>query len=255
MFKVVLLILIIRYHKKEFMKAFYTLKLIVVFILLGTNVHAQSLTNALDSNGKKEGLWKGVYSESNRPRYEGTFSHGKEIGLFKFFDDTKVGSVIATREFNANDNAAYTIFYDQSKNKVSEGRVLNRGFEGEWKYYHQKSTVVMTKENYSNGKLEGMRTVYYLDGKIAEEQSYKNNIKNGLYKKYAENGIILEESSYKNDQYDGIATFKDPDGTIVSKGKFTIGKKAGIWQFFEKGKLVKEVNMNNPEALSKANRN
>jgi hypothetical protein len=28
---------------------------------------------------------------------------------------------------------AYTIFYDQSKNKVSEGKVINRGFEGEWK--------------------------------------------------------------------------------------------------------------------------
>jgi antitoxin component YwqK of YwqJK toxin-antitoxin module len=237
------------------MKAFYSLKLIVVFIFLGSCVHAQSPINALDSNGKKDGIWKGVYAESKRPRYEGTFSHGKELDLFKFFDDTKIGSVIATREFNAIDNVAYTIFYDQSKNKVSEGKVLNRGFEGEWKYYHQKSAVVMTKENYSKGKLEGLRTVYYPNGKIAEEQFYKNNMKNGVYKKYAENGIILEESGYKNDQYDGTAIFKDPDGTIVSKGKFTNGKKVGIWQFFEKGKLVKEVNMNNPEALSKSNRN
>lgn len=237
------------------MKAFYSLKLIAVFIFLGSCVHAQSPINALDSNGKKEGIWKGVYAESKRPRYEGTFSHGKEIGLFKFFDDTKAGSVIATREFNAIDNVAYTIFYDQSKNKVSEGKVINRGFEGEWKYYHQGSTVIMTKENYIKGKLEGLRTVYYPSGKIAEEQFYKNNIKNGSYKKFAENGIILEESNYKNNQYDGIAIFKDPDGSIVSKGKFSNGKKAGLWQFFEKGKLVKEVNMSNPEALSKSNRN
>jgi antitoxin component YwqK of YwqJK toxin-antitoxin module len=31
-------------------------------------------------------------------------------------------------------------------------------FTGEWKYYHQS---VMTLENYKNGKLEGLRSVYY----------------------------------------------------------------------------------------------
>jgi hypothetical protein len=37
------------------------------------------------------------------------------------------------------DNAAYTIFFDQANNKVSEGKVLNKLFEGPWKYYHQAS--------------------------------------------------------------------------------------------------------------------
>lgn len=220
-----------------------------------SSLFAQSSANALDTNGKKDGLWKGIYTESKRPRFEGTFAHGKEIGLFKFFDDTKAGSVIATREFNTSNNTAYTIFYDQAKNKVSEGKVVNKAFEGEWKYYHQGSAVIMTKENYSKGKLEGVRSVFYPSGKLAEEQVYKNNLKNGYYKKYSENGIILEESNYKNDVYDGVAIFKDPDGSIVSKGSFINGEKAGVWQFYEKGKLAKEVNMSNPEAVSKANRN
>jgi hypothetical protein len=30
-----------------------------------------------------------------------------------------------------------TIFFDQANNKVSEGKVLNKLFEGPWKYYHQ----------------------------------------------------------------------------------------------------------------------
>jgi antitoxin component YwqK of YwqJK toxin-antitoxin module len=42
--------------------------------------------------------------------------------------------------------------------------------------------IVMTLENYKNGKLEGLRSVYYPSGKIAEEISYLNNMKNGLYK-------------------------------------------------------------------------
>lgn len=229
--------------------------LLLFFFLQLAGLSAQSGTNQLDEKGKKHGLWKGVYEESKRPRYEGTFSHGKEVGVFKFFDDTKLGSVIATREFNPVDNSAYTIFYDQDKNKVSEGKVVNRVFEGQWKYYHHASKNVMTIENYKNGKLEGIRSVFFTNGKIAEEVTYKNNLKEGIYKKYSENGIVLEETTYKNNIYEGLAVFKDGDGNVVSKGRFVKGKKSGIWQFFEKGKLVKEVNMSVPENTSKVKGN
>lgn len=216
--------------------------------LLSITVLAQADYNKLDEKGKKNGLWKGIYQDTKNPKYEGTFDHGKEVGIFTFFDNKNTKIVIATREFNPNDNAAYTIFYDQLKNKVSEGKVVNKLYEGQWKYYHKASKAIMTIENYSNGKLEGFRLVFYPNGKIAEETIYKNNKKNGVYKRYTESGIIIEESNYKNDQYDGIAIFRDADsGTIVSKGKFTNGKKTSVWQFFEKGELVKEINMSYPK--------
>ena len=224
----------------------------LIFALFSQNVVSQTDFNKLDTKGKKHGVWKGFYDESKRPRYEGTFEHGKEIGIFNFFDDTKAKSIIATREFNTKDNSAYTIFYDQNKNKVSEGKVVNKLFEGQWKYYHLASKNIMTTEYYSKGKLEGLRTVFYLSGKIAEEINYKNNLKNGFYKKYTEKGILLEESIFKNDQYSGLAIFRDSNGNMVSKGQFVNGKKAGIWHFFEKGKLVKEMNMSFPENATKS---
>ncbi len=232
--------------------SFFTLLMLVFF---SQNIVSQTDFNKLDEKGKKHGIWKGFYEESKRPRYEGTFEHGKEIGIFNFYDDTKVKSIIATREFNAKDNSAYTIFYDQNKNKVSEGNVVNKLFEGQWKYYHQASKNIMTTENYVNGKLEGLRTVFYVSGKIAEEISYKNNLKNGFYKKYTEKGILLEESMFKNNIYSGLAIFSDTNGNIVSKGQFVNGKKSGIWQFFEKGKLVKETNMSFPENATKSKNN
>lgn len=225
--------------------------LVVSLLICSSAIVSAQANNKLDSNGKKDGVWKGVYETSKRPRYEGTFAHGKEIGVFNFFDDTKAGSLIATREFNAKDSSAYTIFYDQSKNKVSEGKVLNKLFEGEWKYYHQASTIVMTLENYKNGKLEGLRTVFYPNGKIAEEVNYQNNLKNGSCKIYSENGIVLEETFYKNNQYHGPAIFRDAKGNIASNGKFVNNKKEGVWQFFEKGIKVKETNMSFQQAKSK----
>ncbi|WP_413998911.1 toxin-antitoxin system YwqK family antitoxin [Flavobacterium sp. W1B] len=237
------------------MKTFYKKGLITLFFLGTLCLQAQTDFNKLDEKGKKHGLWKGFYGESKRPKYEGVFEHGKEIGVFNFYDDTKAKSVIATREFNANDNSAYTVFYDQAKNKVSEGKVINKLFEGQWKYYHQASQIVMTIENYKNGKLEGLRSVFYPNGKIAEEINFKNNLKDGVYKKYSDNGIVLEESTYKNNEYNGLAVFKDSDGNIASKGQFSKGKKTGVWQFFEKGKQVKEVNMSDLENASKSKRN
>ncbi len=233
------------------------IKLFFGFLLLvSISMFAQNDYNKLDDKGNKNGLWKGFYEDTKNPKYEGTFNHGKEVGTFTFFDNTKTKRVIATREFNPNDNSAYTIFYDQLKNIVSEGKVVNKLYEGQWKYYHKASKVVMTTENYSKGNLEGLRSVFYASGKIAEEIFYKNNLKNGPYKRYTESGIIIEESNYKNDQFDGLAIFRDPDdGNIVSKGKFTNGKKTGIWQFFNKGKLVKEMNMSFPQSKSKTKTN
>ena len=213
---------------------------------------AQTDFNKLDNNGKKHGVWKGLYPESKRVRYEGTFEHGKEVGVFNYYDDTKAQSIIATREFTAKDNTVYTIFYDQRKNKVSEGKQVNKLFEGQWKFYHQNSKEVMTIENYKNGKLEGLRTVFYPSTKIAEETNYSNGKKNGLYKKYSEkDAVVLEESNYKNGEYDGLAIYRDPLGNIVAHGKYVNGKKKGIWQFYENGKLVSEENMSKVKKVVK----
>lgn len=217
------------------------MKYIFLFLLSGVFGLAQDY-NKLDENGKKHGLWRGFYEESKRLRYEGAFEHGKEIGVFKFFDDTKAATIIATREFNTNDNSCYTIFFNQKNNKVSEGKVINKQFEGEWKYYHENSPQVMTLEYYTNGKLNGVRKVFYKSGVIAEETTYKNGVKEGLYKSYAENGIVLEESNFKNGLYDGPATFRTATNVLSSQGVFKNGKKVGLWKILEKGKL-KEVNM------------
>ena len=237
------------------MKTYYKSGMLVLIFLNVFCIRAQNNFNKLDEKGKKNGPWKGIYEDTKNPKYEGTFEHGKEVGFFTFFDNTKTKKVIATREFNPKNNSAYTIFYDQNKNKVSEGKVVNKLFEGRWNYYHKASKAIMTIENYANGKLEGLRSVFYPNGKIAEEINYKNNLKEGICKRYTENGILIEESAYKNNEYNGTATFKDSDGSLISKGNFLDGKKAGVWHFYEKGKLSKEENMSFPQRTSKIKTN
>ncbi len=220
------------------------MKSISILLLFINFSFAQSDTNKLDENGKKHGSWKGFFEDSKRLRYEGTFEHGKEIGTFNYYDDTKAVNIIGVRVFNSKDNSAYTTFYDQKKNIVSEGKVIDKLKDGIWKYYHESSKVIMTLENYKLGKIDGLKTIYYKDGKIAEETNFSNGIKNGIYKNLSEKGILLETVSFKNDEYDGLATYKDISDKITAQGIFKDGKKIGIWKFFTDGKLVKSENFN-----------
>ena len=222
------------------------MKFLYLILFLTTSIFSQEI-NKLDSQGKKDGVWKGVYSDSNRPRYEGVFSHGKEVGIFKFFDNTKAGTLIATREFNPKDASCNTIFYNQRNKKVSEGKQVGKEYDGEWKYYHENSEVIMTIENYKNGKLTGVRKVFYPNGVLAEEANYFNGVKDGSYKSYAENSVLLENSIYKNGQYEGQAIFKNASNIEVGKGKFRNGKKVGIWTYNNGGTLTTE-NMDKKKA-------
>lgn len=202
-------------------------------------------SNKLDDKGLRHGLWKGIHEESKRPRYEGTFDHGKETGVFKYFDDTKAGSVIATRVF-AKDGSCYTTVFDQKGNKVSEGREVNKLHEGEWKFYHKESKDILAIEKYAKGKLTGKRKVFYAKNVLNEETEYVNGVRHGPYKKYTEKGVLLEDVIYKNGELNGPAVFKNENDQLIAKGTFVNGRKMGMWQFFEDGKLIREENLSNP---------
>ncbi|WP_116787581.1 toxin-antitoxin system YwqK family antitoxin [Flavobacterium psychrotrophum] len=212
-----------------------------LIFLIATGAMAQDI-NKKDAQGNRDGLWKGTYEASKRPRYEGTFNHGKETGTFKFFDDTQASTLMATRVF-AKDGSCYTTFFEPTGTKVSEGKEVNHLQEGEWKYYHYKNKAVMAQEFYKAGKLNGARKVFFENGTLAEETNYVNGVKEGAYKKYTEKGLVLEEATYKNDEFNGPAAYRDADGNVASQGLYKNGLKHGVWKFYDKGKLVKETDM------------
>lgn len=216
---------------------------IVFLLLVCMGSFAQGI-NQMDAAGKRHGAWKGTYEKSKKPRYEGIFDHGKETGTFKFFEDDKTSTLTATRTFAA-DGSCITIFFDAKGKKISEGKEVNKLREGEWKFYAEGTDKLLSTEPYVNGKINGIKKVFFANGALAEEAAYVNGVKEGIYKQYTEKGIVLEESTYKNDQLHGPATFRNANGEVVAKGQFVNNKKSGKWQFFEKGKKVKEEDLTN----------
>ena len=148
---------------------------------------------------------------------------------------------MATRNFDGN-GGAYTIFYDDKNLKVSEGNVINKLREGIWKYYHKGLKTVMSTEFYLNDKLEGTRKVFYTNGILGEEIPYKNGLKEGIGKKYNKDGKLIEEMVFVGGQMEGSYKVYDEFGSLVISGNFKNDKKKGIWSYFEKGKLVRQMN-------------
>lgn len=73
-----------------------------------------------------------------------------------------------------------------------------------------------------NGKLEGLRKMYYQNGKLSVERNYSNSISDGLEKEYYE------------------------DGTLKQKGIFIKGKEDGIWEmYFPNGQVEQKTNFRN----------
>lgn len=211
----------------------------LIVVMSSCLIFGQSI-NQLNDNGLKQGVWKGYYKDSKNLRYEGQFDNGKEVGLFKFYDDTKPVKLKATREFD-NQGGAYTIFYN-GKHKVSEGMVRNKVYEGKWIYYHYNSPAIMTEENYADGKLHGTRKVFYESGKLAEEITYLEGLKHGAYKRYSENDVVFESSFYVRDKKHGPCIIKEADDKVIEEGVYKNGLRVGIWKHYVNGKLDKEVN-------------
>ncbi|MFD1293842.1 hypothetical protein ACFQ5N_08350 [Lutibacter holmesii] len=67
-----------------------------------------------------------------------------------------------------------------------------------------------------NGKVSGVRTMYFPNGQISMERVYSNGIENGLEKEYYE------------------------DATLKQKGEFLNGKESGVWEMYHPNGQLKQ---------------
>ena len=214
------------------------------FIFLGIIFSLGALSaqefNQLDETGKRHGIWKKNFPKSDQLRYEGQFEHGKEVGTFKFYCDDCNSQPMVVKEFSRKGHVAEVTYFTKKGKLVSEGKMDEKNRIGEWVYYHEKSNSVMTREFYSEGVLDGVKTTYYSNGQITEELNFENGIKQGDNFYYAPDGVLLKKLLYYNDQLHGPAEYYDASGNVTINGQYLKGKKHGLWKYYKYGKIVLE---------------
>lgn len=218
----------------------------IVFVLFLTffyaNSTAQELINQFDKEGQRHGLWRKNYDKTKEPRYEGTFDHGKEIGVFKYYTLKNKKSVLsATKTFNTDNNIADVKFFSSTGKIISEGKMNGKLFVGKWFYYHNKTKGVMSVEPFNEkGEIHGEKLVYYKNGQIAEKSNFSNGKMEGASTWYSEKGVVLKEFLYENDELHGYSKYFNSDAQLVAEGAYKRGKKDGIWSYYEDGKLKEQ---------------
>jgi len=214
--------------------------LLLFFILIPITLLAQtSEINQLDANGKRHGKWTKNFEGTNQVRYEGEFNHGKETGTFKFYKKDNEDHPHATKTYSENSNVVKAKFFTNKGKLLTEGQFVDKKREGEWIYYHKGKNVVMMKENYKNNKLNGLKSIYYENGELAETQEYINGIMHGENFVYGANGNLLQYYNYKEGTLHGLTKIYNPKGDLTQEGNYRNGLRDGIWKYYEDGKVTK----------------
>lgn len=212
----------------------------VLFIYTLPWIFAQNSINQYDSEGNRHGMWREYYDPQEQMlKYEGEFIHGEEIGVFKFYQEG-LKQPAAIMKFDQQSDTVTAQYLSQNGKTISEGDLTDKQRIGPWTYYHKNSDKVMMTENYKDGKLHGLKKVYYENGILAEEANYTNGELHGNRKLYSVKGVTLEDLTYQHGELHGLAKFFNGKGELMSEGSYKHDKHHGTWRYYENGKLKQE---------------
>ncbi|PZD77859.1 toxin-antitoxin system YwqK family antitoxin [Mesonia sp. K7] len=214
----------------------------IFIVLVSIFGYSQNGVNQHDANGKKNGKWIKYFEEEEpkQVRYEGTFEHGQEIGVFKFYEPKSGKQPVATKEYTKGSNKVLVTFYNKAGKVVSKGHMVDKKREGKWEIFHKNGTQLMLIETYKNDKLHGEKITYFPNGNVAMSQHYKNGVLHGQTLIYGDNKTIIQKYAYVDGKVEGHASFYDSEGNLLTEGNYKNGLKDGIWKIYENGELVEE---------------
>jgi antitoxin component YwqK of YwqJK toxin-antitoxin module len=203
-------------------------------------IYGQKTLNQFDNQGNRHGKWIEYFNKNDKlPKFEGEFIHGKETGVFKFYQKGfKQPTAVMT--FDPESDTVSAKYLSQNGKTISEGQIVEKKKIGLWTYFHKNRDKIMMTENYRDGKLHGLKRVFYEDGVLAEEANYNLGELHGNRKLYSVKGVVLEDLTYVNGELHGPAKFYNGKGELMSEGIYKNDKHHGTWRYYENGKLKEE---------------
>ena len=212
---------------------------IFLFLFISISMCCKSQENRFDEQGRRHGPWKVNFEGTEKPKFEGNFEHGKEIGIFKFYKQGFYDHPSAIMEFKENMDSVQVIYFTQAGKPISTGKMVERKREGEWLYFHQDSDSIMMRETYRENKLNGLQKTYYPNGQLAEKTAYTGDKKNGECFIYTAKGELTKHLNFKDGLLHGPAVYYNLNGKMTMQGYYDAGKKSGKWKYYSEGELEK----------------
>ena len=178
------------------------------------------LSRTVYSGGEKNGFEDVYFKSGKLLRKSYYISSLKEREEEEFYDVSEgFDNNSEFPGFSAIDTERYPQFY--RKCFFSQGKK-----DGVESVYFNKSQIFGTTP-YRNGKIEGIQKYYYESGNLESETPYKNNQINGIQRYYYESGSLESETPYSNGLQNGSEKSYYENGTLAMFVPYKKGVKDG----------------------------
>jgi antitoxin component YwqK of YwqJK toxin-antitoxin module len=211
--------------------------LLLVFTCVTLQFTAFGQKNQVDAKGKKQGVWEKQYPKSNAFEYKGQFKDDKPIGTFTFYyQSTKVKAVVV---HDPKSNRSSSIMYHENGVLMAKGIFRSQLKDSIWSFYGPTGRISY-KETYKNGKLHGLKTVYYVPENpedktvlVAKTYMYKNDVIDGDVIEYFDTGIIKSKVNYVKGKPLGLLVINHPNGKPMIHERYKYGNRHGWCMAFD----------------------
>ena len=116
---------------------------------------------------------------------------------------------------------------------TQKGNFKNGKKEGRW--VGVEKSRIRLRENYKNGKLNGIRKKYWWNfsygnfPQLGVKETYKNGELHGPCYRYWKNGQLDQKSNYKNGKKHGLWTYFDNNGQLYFTENYKKGELLWSW--------------------------
>lgn len=211
---------------------------ILVFLISNTAFSQNDGSlNKTDNLGRKQGRWIKKYENGNI-MYDGYFRDDHPAGEFKrYYESSTLKSILV---FSSNGKEARAMLFYPNGFKASEGSYSDKLKEGKWLFYSSiREGCLISEEEYTKDKKNGLSVKYYPDSTVAEKLNYSADIKHGEWLKYHPNGSLHLRTTFRNGKLDGLFEAFFEDGKPEVKGQYKNDLKEGWWIIYKKDGSIK----------------
>lgn len=154
-----------------------------------------------------------------------SFVNGKEVGT----DTTKYLSgcpMVIRHHVDGYENGRWTYFYDSTNIVAWEMDFLLGQKHGKHIYYNRQSDTTLL-ETYKYDQLNGVKRIFYSNGKIHREIHYTKGQLDGQFTVFNKEEKVVEKLNYSLGKKNGVLTYYYDDGTLLKTENWTDDIKNG----------------------------
>lgn len=93
-------------------------------------------------------------------------------------------------------------------------------------------------EHFIDGKLNGMCSYFYPDGKIRVENMRVQGWLEGVTRVYRPNGLLQYETEFLQNREHGLKKYYSYDGHLEEEQEYEMGSKTGVYRRYSKSKRI-----------------